>query len=116
MTPSNSSSTASQENPIITATELKNCLKSVTLVDVREPEEYAVSHIEGCQLIPLGELQQRAETELDRKANIVLYCAHGMRSMNGLVALRRMGFQNLKSLAGGIAAWEELNGPSHPSR
>ena len=41
---------------IVTATELKTELNRVTLVDVREPEEYAESRIEGCTFIPLGEI------------------------------------------------------------
>ncbi len=100
---------------IISATELKECIKNITLLDVREPSEYAVSHISGCKLIPLGELLQRAENELSKEGPIVIYCAHGIRSMRGLLALKQLGYQNLRSLEGGIAAWEELNGTAHPS-
>lgn len=92
---------------IITADELKGCLGSVTLVDVREPEEFEESRIEGCTLIPLGELQARA-SELDKSADIVLYCAHGVRSLQALMALKMMGFEKLRSLEGGICAWQEL--------
>ncbi len=96
---------------IITPTELKACIYTVTLVDVREREEHVISHIAGCKLIPLGELQARALQELKVDEQIVVYCAHGVRSLHGLLALRQLGFQNLKSLEGGIAAWEEQNGP-----
>lgn len=101
--------TTSKTPWIINSSELKECLQTVTLVDVREPEEYAISHIKGCKLIPLGELQQRAESELNKSQDIVLYCAHGVRSMHGLTALRRLGFEKLRSLEGGIVAWEEHN-------
>lgn len=94
---------------IITSAELKGCIKDVVLVDVREPEEYAESRIEGGKLIPLGELQQRAPQELQKDANIVLYCAHGMRSLQGLMALRMLGFKKLRSLEGGIVAWQSEN-------
>jgi adenylyltransferase/sulfurtransferase len=97
---------------IITVDELKECLSSVTLVDVREPEEHANSYIEGCKLIPLGEIQLRVEQELDKKAQIVLYCAHGVRSLYALAAMERLGFENLRSLEGGIVAWEEQHGPT----
>lgn len=93
---------------IITAPELKSCLGNVTLVDVREPEEFAESHIHGCKLIPLGELQARARGELNPSDTIVIYCAHGVRSMQGLMALKMLGFENLRSLEGGICAWEEF--------
>lgn len=91
---------------IITADELKKCLSQVTLVDVREPEEYAESRIEGCTLIPLGEIQQRAG-ELNPDDDIVLYCAHGVRSLHALMALRMAGFKKLRSLEGGISAWQQ---------
>lgn len=94
----------------ITAAELRPLLGRVTLIDVREPEEYEESRIEGCKLIPLGELLQRAESELDREAEIVLYCAHGIRSLQALIALRQLGFMKTRSLEGGIAAWEEAQG------
>lgn len=97
----------SQPNWIITAEQLKAELPNVKLVDVREPEEYAESHIEGCVLIPLDEIQNRAEKELDKNADIVLYCAHGVRSMHALMAMKMMGFQKLRSLEGGICAWQE---------
>lgn len=100
----------------ITSSELKKCLNTVTLLDVRQPEEHAEIHIPGCKLIPLGELVQRAESELNKNDNIVIYCAHGIRSMRALNALREMGFKNLRSLEGGIAAWEMENGASQPSR
>lgn len=93
---------------IITASELKVCKDQVTLVDVREPEEFEVSYIPGCKLIPLGELQLRAEAELNPEDEIVIYCAHGIRSLHAVAALRRLGFQKTRSLEGGIVAWEEL--------
>lgn len=91
---------------IITPNELKGCIESVTLLDVREPEEYEVSFIPGTLLIPLGELQLRAEAELNKKADIVIYCAHGVRSLYGVSILKQLGFEKLRSLQGGIAAWE----------
>ena len=93
----------------VTAQELRTCLSTVTLVDVREPEEFAEGHIEGCKLIPLGELSDRAATELKKDEDIVLYCAAGIRSLEGLMTLRMMGYQKLRSLSGGISAWDESN-------
>lgn len=95
---------------IITAEELKKCKDSVVLVDVREPEEFEESRIEGCVLIPLGELQSRAPQELTEKdAEIVCYCAHGMRSLQAVMALRMLGYTRLRSLEGGIEAWLQAN-------
>jgi rhodanese-related sulfurtransferase len=102
---------------IITSSELKSILtadsgkgaKSVFLLDVREPEEFEESRIEGCTLIPLGELMMRAPKELDPEANIVVYCAHGVRSMHALMGLKQLGFEKVRSLEGGIAHWFEEN-------
>ncbi len=96
---------------LITAEELKRERSeksdALVLVDVREPEEWAESRIEGATLIPLGELLNRAPSELrDPDADIVLYCAHGVRSLHALVALQRLGYQKLRSLRGGICEWE----------
>lgn len=101
------SHSTNQPEWIITPEELKNILQNVTLLDVREPEEFEESRIEGCKLIPLGELQQRAIEELNPADNIVVYCAHGVRSLQGLMILKMMGFEKLRSLEGGIVAWEE---------
>ena len=96
----------------ITSIELKPLLGSVVLVDVREQEEYDESHIEGCKLIPLGEIQARA-SELNPGDFIVLYCAHGIRSLQALMVLKMLGFKNLRSLEGGIADWEEFINRTH---
>jgi len=98
---------SNQPEWIITSPELEQCLEKVTLLDVREPEEFEESRIEGCKLIPLGELQGRARTELNPEDDIVVYCAHGVRSMQGLMALKMLGFKKLRSLEGGICAWQE---------
>ena len=93
----------------ITAAELAPLLKNqeVKLLDVREPEEFEESHIVPCQLIPLGEVMGRVESELNKEDAIVIYCAHGVRSMYALRAMQTLGFKNLKSLEGGIVAWDE---------
>jgi rhodanese-related sulfurtransferase len=95
----------------ITTEELRGILGQVTLVDVREPEEFAEMRIEGGRLIPLGEIQARAPKELDRNDEIVVYCAHGVRSVQGLMALKMLGFEKVRSLEGGICAWEEKGAP-----
>jgi adenylyltransferase/sulfurtransferase len=78
--------------------------KKVVLLDVREPHEYDIVHIEGATLIPLTELPLRAN-ELDTADTIVTYCHHGQRSLQALNILERFGFRKLKHLRGGIDAW-----------
>ena len=94
----------------INSKELKTILArepaSIFLLDVREPEEFEQSRIEGCTLIPLGELSQRAG-ELNPQDDIVVYCAHGVRSMHALMGLKQMGFEKVRSLEGGIVDFLE---------
>ena len=95
---------------IIHPTELREELArgNITLVDVREQEEWDESRIEGAQFIPLSDFMNLAPRELkDHDADIVIYCAHGVRSMHALKALTQMGFTRLRSLEGGISAWQE---------
>lgn len=73
------------------------------LLDVREPYEQQLASIGGV-LIPLGHLAGRLE-ELDKEAEIVVYCHHGIRSAHAVGLLRRTGFKNVKNLAGGIDEW-----------
>ncbi|MCU0703179.1 MAG: rhodanese-like domain-containing protein [Fimbriiglobus sp.] len=87
----------------------------VVLIDCREPEEYAICRIEGSTLLPLGELARRAdEVEVPEGAMVVVYCHHGVRSINGAFMLARAGIPNVASMAGGIEAWSVLIDPSVP--
>jgi adenylyltransferase/sulfurtransferase len=101
----------SQASWSISPSELKAVLAgphAPKLLDVREPEEFADSRIEGCVFIPLGELESRSESELSKDDDIVAYCAHGIRSQHAVMLLKSQGFKKVRSLEGGIVAWEEL--------
>jgi adenylyltransferase/sulfurtransferase len=74
------------------------------LLDVRDPLEAAIAHIEGARLIPLRELPARL-SELPGHGEIVTFCHHGQRSLHAREILRGAGFGNVRSLAGGIDAW-----------
>jgi rhodanese-related sulfurtransferase len=92
----------------ITAEDVKAAVdrkEPVTLIDVREPWEYQTARIEGATLIPMGEIPSRAHQELDPEAHIIVYCHHGVRSMNVTAWLRQQGFEKAQSMAGGIDAW-----------
>lgn len=96
--------------PTITIEELQQKLKQqppIKLIDVREPQEYEIAHIEGSQLIPLGELISRSN-ELPHDEEIALLCRSGGRSAQALLWLREAGFSKLYNVEGGILAWHEL--------
>jgi rhodanese-related sulfurtransferase len=77
----------------------------IRLVDVRQPWENQLAALPGSILIPLNELPQRAQ-EIGRDQGIVVvFCHHGIRSLSAAGYLQRLGFLNVKSLAGGIDAW-----------
>lgn len=100
----------------ISAEEVKEKLDrgdNFVLVDVREPHEWQICHIEGAKLIPLGEFAQRVN-ELDSATDIVLHCHHGQRSMKALQFLKKVGFTKLKNLKGGIDAWASSVDPDMP--
>jgi rhodanese-related sulfurtransferase len=74
------------------------------LVDVREPEEFELAHVEGAQLMPLSRFEEWAAS-LDPEAEIVFMCHHGIRSAQVCAFLSRQGFKHLHNLAGGIDRW-----------
>src|SRR3954447_7546318 len=98
------------EGPDISAEDLRRDMldkgSSLVLIDVREPHEWDIAHIEGARLIPLGQLPERLG-ELDGQAELVTHCHHGARSMKALQVLKGAGFGRVRSLAGGIDAWAD---------
>lgn len=84
------------------------------LLDVRQPEEREIAHIEG-ELIPLAELPQRLdELEPHRDDEIVVYCRSGARSARAVQFLRAQGFDAV-NLKGGILAWSRDIDPTMPT-
>jgi rhodanese-related sulfurtransferase len=86
------------------------------LIDVREPNEFAMARIEGSELIPMrqvpGELQA-LEARAD-EAPLIVFCHHGVRSLNVVNWLRQQGVEACQSMAGGIDAWSLGIDPSVP--
>ena len=74
------------------------------LIDVREPEEYELAHIEGARLLPLSQFNDWAD-KLDPALETVVMCHHGIRSAQVCAYLARQGFRNLSNLEGGIDRW-----------
>lgn len=90
--------------------ELKAALdegKSVKLVDCREPFEHEIARLPGAVPIPMNSIPanlQSIEAMAD-EGSVVVYCHHGMRSLNVVSWLRGQGIENCQSLAGGIDLW-----------
>lgn len=84
---------------------------NIQVIDVREPDEYQIAHIDGVKLIPLGTLGDRF-TELDPNQQLYVHCKSGMRSMKAVKLLQERGFKYAKSVKGGILAWSDEIDPS----
>jgi len=85
---------------------LEENLRSVQIVDVREPDEFdgPLGRIPAARLISLGDLAGRA-TELTKERPIVTVCRAGGRSAQATVILRQSGFDAVANLAGGMLRW-----------
>ncbi|MBP9712615.1 MAG: sulfurtransferase [Sterolibacterium sp.] len=84
------------------------------LVDVREPWEFALCHIDGAMAMPINSIPSRCG-ELDADAETVLICHHGQRSQQIALFLERQGFTQVTNLAGGVADWARQVEPAMPS-
>lgn len=74
------------------------------LLDVREPSEYEICHIQGSRLMPMHTVPLHLD-DLDPDAVIVCVCHHGGRSMQVAHFLERNGFKKIINLTGGVHAW-----------
>lgn len=89
------------------------------IIDVREPEEFALGHIENALNVPRGVIEFRTDKAYpgaikslsDKTAKIVLYCRSGGRSALAAQSLANMGYQSVVSMAGGFMAWEDAKLP-----
>ncbi|MEA3523236.1 MAG: rhodanese-like domain-containing protein [Campylobacterota bacterium] len=77
---------------------------NATLLDVRTPEEFRESHIQGAKLIPMSALHKRLD-EIDKTSRIIVYCETGNRSVSASRLLSNHGFTAF-NVKGGIDAWK----------
>jgi rhodanese-related sulfurtransferase len=103
----------------ITPQELRDRVAAgerIVVVDVREPEEFALTHMDGSVAIPMGSIPselQRLEALAD-EGELAVLCHHGVRSLNVTAWLRQHGIDNCRSVAGGIDRWSVEIDPSVP--
>jgi rhodanese-related sulfurtransferase len=102
----------------LSTADLKQLLDDATepkpiLIDVREPWEWQLAKIEGATHIPMNQIPSRIQ-ELDPTHPTVVICHHGVRSLQVVAYLQRMGFDNLHNLNGGIDAWSKQIDPTIP--
>lgn len=83
------------------------------LIDVREPEEFAIGRIPGSRLIPQRTVPERLH-ELSTADEIVVHCRSGVRSGKIVELLKQAGFRKVKNLVGGILRWSDDVDPTVP--
>lgn len=87
------------------------------LVDVREDREWEAAHITSAKHLGKGIIERDIETTIPSlDAPIVLYCGGGFRSLLAGETLLRMGYRNVRSMAGGWKRWRELDYPTARGR
>jgi rhodanese-related sulfurtransferase len=95
------------DNFEIVPSDVKRRLDSgepLLLVDVREPWEHQTAHIEGARLIPLREIPAHVD-DIQGAGEIVVFCHHGIRSMDAAAWLQSQGVAGARSMTGGIDRW-----------
>jgi adenylyltransferase/sulfurtransferase len=100
----------------ITPAELKAKMdrhEPFVLIDVREPEEYAICRIPGSRLIPRATLPERLH-ELSTADELVVHCKSGVRSGLAVEFLKQAGYRKVKNLVGGILRWSDDVDPTVP--
>ncbi len=106
----------------VDAADLLAAGSDAVLIDVRETAEFGVGHLPGASHIPRGVLEFQVEAHPAlacetspalsvRHRTVLVYCRSGGRSALAAHALQRMGFRDVRSIAGGIQAWEALGLP-----
>jgi rhodanese-related sulfurtransferase len=74
------------------------------LLDVREPWEFEICHIDGSVNIPMGQVSRQLE-QLQTASEIVVICHHGIRSQQVIIFLQQQSVATLVNLDGGVDAW-----------
>jgi rhodanese-related sulfurtransferase len=101
----------------ITCRELVLALEKgaeIRLIDCREPWEHELARIDGSTLIPMNDTPDRLDEYRAIESSCVVYCHHGVRSLNVVAWLRRQGLEGVQSLSGGIDAWSLEIDPNVP--
>ena len=87
------------------------------VIDVREPDELGSGRLPGALHIPRGFLEMKIEGAVPaRETPVVVYCAGGVRSLFAAESLERLGYADVRSLAGGFRAWKDAALPIETPR
>jgi rhodanese-related sulfurtransferase len=96
------------------AVQMMNREKAV-VVDVCEPGEYAAGHVPGSRNVPVGSIGPSADLPKDKTRPVLVMCATGARASRAAASLRKLGYEKVHPVAGGLAAWREASLPVEKS-
>jgi rhodanese-related sulfurtransferase len=92
------------------AVQLINRQKAV-LIDISDPAQYAAGHAVGAKSVPLETLESSRDLPKNKALPVVVVCPNGSRAPRAVAVLKKLGFENARALAGGLAAWRAANLP-----
>ena len=99
-------------SPTDAATKAKSS-SDVVIVDVREKDEFDENHIPDAVHMSRGMLELEIEDKFpDRNTTIICHCGGGGRSALAAETLQKMGYKNVRSMAGGFKAWKTAGLPT----
>ncbi|MES2993683.1 MAG: rhodanese-like domain-containing protein [Pseudomonadota bacterium] len=101
----------------VTTTDAVNLInrEKAVLIDVSEPAEYAAGHAVGSKSVPLAQIETSNALPKNKTLPLVVVCATGARAPKAVAALKKLGFENTRALAGGLEAWRAANLPVEKS-
>ena len=102
----------SRVKEVTVAEALERAAEGAALIDVREDSEWEAGHARGALHLGRGVIERDiVQTIPDKGVELILYCGGGYRSALAADSLQKMGYTNVRSMAGGWAAWEEAGAP-----
>jgi rhodanese-related sulfurtransferase len=81
------------------------------LIDVRDAAEYGAGHVANAKNIPLATIESSPALPKNKALPLVVVCNRGAQASRAVVMLRKLGYENARTLTGGLSAWREANLP-----
>lgn len=91
--------------------------ENALMLDVQEVDEFRNAHLPQARSVPLSTLKDKVEElKVGKEHPIVVYCKTGNRSVGACNTLKKAGYQNVRTLSGGLAAWQNASLPTAKGR
>ena len=103
----------SSGGPWVSASEATRLInrEEAMVVDVRDPAEFGGGHILGAKNVPLSRMDGSGELAKRKDKTLIVYCDGGDRAGKAVAALRKLGFEKVFNLTGGLGGWTQAGLP-----